>query len=93
MQKRINFYVPGADQNLIALRVLLKANEAVRICQVTGKGSGDTADDFEALYHMACEIQKSLSRLIGSTIFFLENCSGQIQEADQSTVVEISHRT
>ncbi len=90
MQNLINFNELNANQNLINLRMLLRTGESVTIRQAAGSGSGDTADDLAELYGAACEIQKSLNRLIESTIAFLENCSGSMREADENAAAEIA---
>ena len=90
MQNIINFNELNANQNRIALRMLLRTSESVKIRQATGSGSGDTADDLADLYSAACSIQKSLNRLIESTIAFRENCTGSMCEADQRAAAEIS---
>ncbi|MCC8029211.1 MAG: hypothetical protein LIO75_05380 [Lachnospiraceae bacterium] len=90
MQSRINFNEVSAEQSLIALRMLLKTSEAVRIGQASGNGSGDTADDLAALYGTACAIRDSLNRLIESTILFVENCAGQMRKADRDAAAELS---
>lgn len=90
MQNMIHFNELNANQNLIALRMLLRTSETVKIRQAEGSGSGDTADDLARLCSAAGALQKSLNRLIESTIAFLENCTGSMCEADQSAAAEIS---